>query len=161
MFFLALLLTSCEEEKVDTSKIIFDPVFAKNLLTKSNDTIQIDAELYTLEVLLNRDFMPPVPKDGAPLTSMNCLASMDGDSIPTTIDLVKQYVINNDSIWISLYEKENPENGNTASKLCKISIEGPQWNPGILVDVVVEIYDSKNDSIIFISASDQIINSTY
>jgi len=156
----SLLPVSCEKEvKLERSKIIVNPQFAKDLLKKSSDTINIDMIDFFLEVSIYPDSMPGGSTEGNPLISTNCLTSIESLVVPQTIDLVKQYVIKNDSIWISLYEDEKEKIDSNRVKVCRTSINGPSWNPGILVDVVAEGYDSKNDDTFFIRALDQIINS--
>lgn len=151
---------SCEEDvKLERSKIIVNPQFAKDLLKKSSDTINVDMIDFLLEVSIYPDSIPVGSPGGNRLISMNCLTSIESLVVPQTINLVKQYVIKNDSIWISLYEEENEEIDSNRVKVCRTSINGPLWNPGILVNVVAEGYDSKNDDTFFIRALDQIINS--
>jgi len=141
--------------------IIFDPAASEKLLEESFDTILIDTVSYVLEANLYRDFMPVSPPGGKPLVSLNCLVAVDSTDIPQNIVLVKQFVINHDTVWMKDYEKDYYNGGTGSYQLCKVSINGPMWDPGVLVDVVAEIYNSKNDSTYFLRSLDQCIEKTY
>jgi len=151
-------MIGCEEEELPRGKLIYDPLLTEELLGNSFDTLSIDSYHYFLNVWLNRDFMPICPPDGRPLVCLNCLISMDSTVIPQNIDIIKQYVINNDTIWIKQYVDEDEREEMINFKLCKVAGDGPMWNPGIFVDVIVEVYDSRTDSTHFVRALEQYIN---
>jgi len=75
---------------------------------------------------------------------LNWLRNLDSTDIPENIDLIKQYVIFNDSIWISDYETDTTANF-PKFKIEKGSMNGPKWGPNIYVDVISEIYNSETN----------------
>jgi len=140
-------LLSCENTENDNfADIRKDKELIKNLNEKSVDTLEIDNQTLVLEAYLWRDFMPgPSNENGSSLNAINRLVSIDSTSMPGSIDLIRQYVIHNDSIWLSDYEEETRSSPDY--KIEKISRNGPKWDPQIQVDVISKIYnsDSKKD----------------
>jgi len=143
LVFLVLLgLLSCENTEDDNfASIRKDKELIKELNKKTVDTLEIDNQAYVLGVYLWRDFMPgPSNENGSSLNAINRLISIDSTSIPGSIDLIRQYVIHNDSIWAADYEEETRSSSSTHIE--KISRNGPKWGPQILVDVISKIHDS-------------------
>ena len=85
--------------------------------------------------------MPPSSNNGEPLVSINWLVETNSQSIPNNVDLVKQYVIYRESVWVSDYENEERNSG-SPHKLEKVSRNGPKWLTDVNVDVVAKVYDS-------------------
>ena len=140
-----IILISCEKEpniRVDTELI-------SELITKSYDTLIIESNKLVLDAYLWRDFMPISPPNGKPMISINWLRDIDSIKITDNIDLIEQYVIYNDAIWISKYENESrptqPE-----YKIEKISRDGPKWGPNIYVDVISKVIDSSTNNYYYI-----------
>jgi len=143
LIFLVLLgLLSCEKaEEVNSIDIRKDKELIKTLNEKSVDTLEIDNQVLVLEAYLWRDFMPgPSNENGSSLYAINGLVSIDSTSIPDSVDLIRQYVIHNDSIWVSDYEEEIRSSSDY--RIEKISRNGPKWGPQIKVDVISKIHDS-------------------
>ncbi len=145
-----IILTSCEKEDSNNeSNIRIDKELISELNSKSYDTLKIESNSFVLDAYLWRDFMPISPSDGKPMISINWLRNIDSTEISSNIDLIKQFVIYNDSIWISEYENESrpiqPE-----FKIEKVSREGPKWGPKIYVDVISKVHDSKTNNDFFI-----------
>ena len=166
LFFLLItgswfILFGCEQEPSDEHHFINDSAATEWLFEESCDTIRIDSTNYILEAYLYRDFMPVSPPEGRPLVSLNCLVALDSAEIPLTINLVKQFVIYHDTIWIKHYEKDDYDDKTRSYQLCRVSINGPLWEPGVLVDIVAEIYNSKNDSTYYLRSLDQLIEKTF
>ena len=140
VFTALIILISCEIEDDNKSNIRIDKELISELNSKSFDTLIIESDKYVLDAYLWRDFMPISPSDGKPMISINWLRKIDSTKIGENIDLIKQYVIYNDSIWISDYENEDlteqPE-----YKVKKVSRVGPKWGPKIYVDVISEVRD--------------------
>jgi len=80
---------------------------------------------------------------------MTSLTDIDSVQIPEQIKLVKQYVINGDSLWEAAYEDRIYVTDPYI--LQKISLNGPEWQ-GDRMTVVVEIQNMKTDSNYFIKS---------
>ena len=135
-----IILKSCEIEDDNKSNIRIDIELISELNSKSFDTLIIDSDKYVLDAYLWRDFQPINPSYGKPMISINWLRKIDSTKIGENIDLINQYVIYKDSIWISDYEIEDltvqPE-----YKVKKVSRAGPKWGPEIYVDVISKVRD--------------------
>ena len=115
---------------------------ASKIRASAVETLTIGSNNLVLEASLWRDFMPMIGSvNGRPLISVNRLVDVNSIEIPDNIGLVKQYVINGDLIWEAAYEEQSaPEMpGNIIER---VSRGGPEWETGISVDVIAEIYDS-------------------
>lgn len=155
-----IFIRSCEKKDIDTgSVILFDKELISQLNSKSHDTLVIGSNAYVLDVFLWRDFMPIAPPNGKPMKSINLLREIDSTEIPDNIDLIKQYVVYNDTIWISEYDNEySPDQLEYSIK--KLSVEGPKWGPEIYVDVISNIHDSSTDKDYFIRTKNVYVERT-
>ena len=160
MFLVLLGLLSCEKAEEDNySDIREDKELIEELNEKSVDTLNIDKQKLVLEAYLWRDFMPgPSDADGSSLLAVNRLVSLDSTNLPANIDLVKQYVIHNDSVWVADYEDE--PRSSPDYKIEKISRDGPKWGPQIYVDVVSKIQDSDSEEDHYLRVKDVYIERT-
>ena len=131
---IALLLSACEKPKV-----IEDSDLLSNLKSNSMDTLIFNSSKYTLDAYLYRNLFPggPIPT-ARPLIAYISLVNNDSVEISNELDITKLYVIKDPLIWVSTPTLSNddiiPE-----YKLTKISRDGPEWQTGILVDVVIEV----------------------
>ena len=134
MISLAVLITACEKPKV-----IEDSELLSNLKSNSVDTLYFNSNKYVLDAYLYRDFFPggPIPTT-RPLIASVSLLNNDSVKISSELDVTKLYVVKDPLIWISIptisSDQTIPE-----YKLTKISNDGPEWETGILVDVVIEV----------------------
>ncbi len=110
------------------------------LNSKLHDTLIIKSNKFVLDAYLWRDFMPISPSNGKPMISINWLRDIDSTEISDNIDLTEQYVVYNDSIWISEYENESSLT-QPDYKIEKTSRDGPKWGPKIYVDVISKVLD--------------------
>ena len=141
IFTVLVVLLGCEKAEIENkSNIRKDAELLGELKNSSVDTLKIGSNHLILDAFLWRDFMPESPAGGSPLLSVNRLIDIDFTGIPGNIDLVKQYVVYNDSIWISDYENETLPS--TDYKKEKISRNGPKWGPKVFVNVISKIHDS-------------------
>jgi hypothetical protein len=139
--------TSCEKPKISD-----DPYLLEALYTNSLDTLTIENNRYFLETDLSRNMMPggPIPTKRR-LSALVFLVRADSLAISTNITAGKLYVINYPQIWISKPGDSNISQG-PDYKLAKISIDGPEWDTDIYVDVVIEVVNnSTNDSYLLIA----------
>jgi hypothetical protein len=144
IFMTLILLISCEKEDINESNIRIDKELISELNSKSYDTLIIESNKFVLDAYLWRDFMPISPSDGKPMISINWLIDIDSIEISDNIDLIEQYVIYNDSIWIAEYENESSST-QPDYKIEKISREGPKWGPKIYIDVISKVHDSNTN----------------
>ena len=131
---IALLLSACEKPKV-----IEDSDLLSNLKSNSVDTLIFNSSKYTLDAYLYRNLFPggPIPT-ARPLIAYIVLVNNDSVEISNELDITKLYVIKDPLIWISIPTLSNDDNI-PDYKLIKISKDGPEWQTGILVDVVIEV----------------------
>jgi hypothetical protein len=149
-------LSSCEKDKI-SGDVISDPNLASELYSKSVDTLSFQSSKYILEVELYRDFFPgSFGSKKHPLVVSLYLVNID--SLPVSDDLVikRLYVINDQQIWIaSLNEGVQPNV--PEFKLEKLNNSGPEWDTGILVDVIIEIESKSTKDLFYLIAKNQSI----
>jgi hypothetical protein len=143
-----ILLLNCEKNNNEKDNINFNIRLDKELIQQLNseayDTLIIESGSFVLDAYIWRDFQPISPPNGKPMYSINQLINIDSAKIPSNVDMIKQYVIYKDSIWIADYYYELRPN-QPIYKIEKISIGGPKWGPKIFVDVISQIHDSLSD----------------
>jgi len=149
---------SCMNNDENEEGVIIDAQRAAELLNNASDTLIIADRSYVLEAFLWRDFMPG-DNDDHSLTSVNHLVALDSLSIPTNIDLTKQYVILSDSIWIADYTDQRDTIYDY--KLSRVSREGPEWGINKSVSVVAELTQTTVNSTYFIKVENISIIATY
>lgn len=159
-FLIILIFTlNCSSNGIGNEDIRVDPELIKELRSSSSETLQIESNYFTLDAYLWRDFMPSSPPNGRPMISVNKLIETNSDTIPDHIDLIKQYVIHGNSIWVTDYEDEK-RNSNSPHIIERVSRDGPKWDTGISVDVVTKVYDSKTGENHFLILKNVTINRT-
>ncbi len=135
--FFVVLLSACEKPSV-----IDDAELLDRLMTKSVDTLVYNSSKHVIEAEVYRDFFPgsSIPTK-RPLIASVSLVNLDSVRISTDLDITKMYIISDLLIWVS-----SPTSTNSQSipeyKLNKFSNDGPEWDTNILVDVVLEIWNS-------------------
>jgi hypothetical protein len=131
---IAMLLSACEKPKV-----IEDLDLLSNLKSNSVDTLIFNSSKYTLDAYLYRNLFPggPIPT-ARPLIAYISLVNSDGIEISNELNITKLYVIKDPLIWVSIPTLSNDDNI-PEYKLTKFSKDGPEWQTGILVDVVIEV----------------------
>lgn len=158
LFSLALLSfgNSCQKDKLD-GEVLNNPALAEELYSKAKDTFVFENQNLVLETELYRDFFPGVPSNGKTnLQALLWLISVDSSSITEQFSITKLYIINNNEVWVSVPDERNddylPE-----YKSHYVSINGPQWDTGLKVDVVVALTRVSNSKEYFLIAHDQTI----
>jgi hypothetical protein len=147
---LMICIISCEKPDVRENQTLINSLYAN-----SHDTIEIGTNKYIIETDLSRDFMPGYPHK-RPLVALIFLVNIDSLPIPSSLNISRLYVINDQLVWTS-----NPVDSNQPHvpgfKLDKVSNDGPEWDTGILVDVVTEVIDkSTNAQYLIISRQQKI-----
>jgi len=158
ILFVIFSLASCINNDETEVEITVDAQLAYDLLNNSSDTLNIADRNYILEAFMWRDFMPG-DNDDHSLTSIKHLVALDSLSMPSYLDLTKQYVILNDSIWITDYTDQRDNLYDY--KLSRVSREGPEWGINKSVSVVAEVTNTTADSIYYIKVENVVISATY
>jgi hypothetical protein len=127
-------------------------------LQTAPEKIEVNGTEYTLETYLQRDFMPISPPDGSPLIALVKVKAPGETAISSKIDATRLWVVKGKEIWET--EFANEEGSAIGDTLKKIARDGPKWEPGISVDVVVRIIDLKSGKNYLLKASNQAIHRT-
>lgn len=158
LFFVCVLLLNSISLSLAGSRKPAD----KNIkeLLAAADTVTISQTVVVLETYLWRDFMPVSPPDGKPLRAVVNLVPVNTDIIPAEVDLVKLWVISENTVWSTgLQIVGEPDLSRPQPKIEKMASGGPKWGPGITVTVLVQIEDPEGDYYL-IKAEDQMIHRT-
>lgn len=159
ILFSAWLFTSCDKDNFE-GIIISDEVFINNLHSNSSDTIIVDNQSLILETFVYRDFMPGGPiKQSTRLTASVNLVNIDSVLVTQNFSVAKLYLINEKQVWSS-DPKFDIESYIPNFKRRLYSTNGPEWETGILIDVVISIIDKSNNIEKFLIARNQIIERT-
>jgi len=148
---------SCEKDGLQ-GDIVIDNELRNLLYIDSKDTLNIDMQNLVLETELYRDFFPGggIPEKRGLTASLN-VRNIDSLLIEDNVDIVTLYVINGEQIWIS-----TPESNDNYSIpdfiLHRVSNDGPEWDTGNYVDVVVEIRGFSSSAYNYLISRDQLIN---
>ena len=104
--------------------------------------------------------MPISPPDGKPLRAVVKLKPVNTEKIPAEVDLVKLWVISENTVWSTGLEiVGEPDLSRPQPNIEKMASGGPKWGPGITVTVLVQIKDPEGDYCL-IKAEDQLIHRT-
>jgi Uma2 family endonuclease len=147
-------LSSCEKDKI-SGDVISDPELASDLYSKSVDTLSFQSNKYILEAQLYRDFFPggPIQRKHALVASIY-LVNIDSLPVSEDIEIKRLYVINDQQIWIASL-KEGVQPNVPDFKLEKLNNSGPEWETGIVVDVIIEIESKSTTDLFYLIAKDQ------
>ncbi len=122
------------------------------------ELVMVDYTLF-IETYLWRDFMPITPPGGKPLRGVIKIIAEGIKGFPVQIKIKQLWIIKNKSeIWESESLKEQPPEYPN-EKIVSFD-NGPKWEPGIMVDVVVRITDTQTGKSFLLKASDQVIQRT-
>ncbi len=127
-------------------------------INSSLGTVTIDGIAYSLESYLWRDFMPIIDPP-VRLNANNTLIREDGNAIPSDIEIVQHYIVNDSEIWVP-DDMETRQSESNPNELDTISRKGPTWEIGTKVDVALEIEHQETGEIFFFSVSDVSIDKT-
>ncbi|RLD89388.1 MAG: hypothetical protein DRJ09_06695 [Bacteroidetes bacterium] len=153
---LLLFGNSCRKDKLD-GEVLNNPALVEELYSKAKDTVVFNNQHLVPETELYRDFFPGKPTSSKTnLQVLLWLISADSSSISGKYSVTKLYVINNNDVWISEPNERN-DDYLPDYKSHYVSINGPQWNTGLKVDVVVAVSDISNSKELFMIARDQTI----
>jgi len=128
-------------------------------LTTAPTKIVLAGKTLILGTSLWRDFMPIAPPDGKPLVALLQVKTGDGSSVPATVSADTVWVIHGAQIWSGLLQEERSR-AETMPLYEVVAREGPKWDPGITVDVVVRLRDASGRAFL-LRATDQVIRGTF
>lgn len=156
LFIILLTINSCEKDKI-YGDITDDSKLFTSLYSDSVDTLTIGTNNYFVETDLYRDFFPGGPFPGKnPLVASIYLVNSDSLPISNNIVIKKLYIINNQTIWIS-EPVDNGQLNHPDYKLFGLSNNGPTWDTGITVDVILKIANKSVQKDYFVIKKDQYI----
>ncbi len=154
---MVLTFVSCHKKDVLDGNVVNDAALVENLLMKAKDTVTVNNQKLTLETELYRNFFPgDAYHRNTRLTASVYVVNTDSTTVTNQITGLKLYVINQNDIWIS--EPENRSNEITTQyqyKLYYLSLNGPKWDTGITVDVVISLTDLSDNTEKYLIARNQ------
>jgi len=148
-------LSSCEKDPID-GDIVIDNELLDILYSESTDTLVIADQRLILNTELYRNFFPGGAPRTRPLIAHTYIVNIDSIQIPDNIDVTKLYIVNNGQIWIP-----SPDVCDNCFypdfELHSTYTDGPEWETGIYVDVIIEITDFNTSNNYYLIAEDQLI----
>ena len=154
-YFLIASVISCSKDNLN-GDVGINSQLIERLYMDSKDTVIIDNQNLVLETDLYRDFFPGVQKKNTRLFASISVANSDSSLITDKFEIKTLYVIYMDQIWIS-DPKSQDDQYTPIYKVSGISINGPGWETGIYVDVVLAIQDLSTAKLNYLIARNQII----
>ena len=87
-----------------------------------------------------RDFMPVAPPGGQPLIASIQVVAADGGAFPPDITVDRVWIYG-PTVWDSAPAevRRAPEGGTPPDQIAVIARDGPKWEPGIEVDIVLRL----------------------
>ncbi|MFX0181436.1 MAG: hypothetical protein ACFE95_00030 [Candidatus Hodarchaeota archaeon] len=154
ILFFAIILISV----IIGSSLVLNP--SKESLASLNaapEQVSVENRMYRLETYLWRDFMPISPPDGKPLIAVVKVLPNDSLKFPANIDADHLWVVNGQEIWsTSFSDEEVPQDEYILEKIAR---DGPKWDPGISVDVIVRLVVNDHNTYL-LKAPNQTIHRT-
>ena len=127
-------------------------------ILSASEEIVINGRFFNLETYIWRDFMPPSPPDGKPMIIIIRIIPNDSQAFPSDLDANRLWLINGEDIVSLTFTNETrikPPN-----ILEKVAREGPKWDVGIKIDIVIRLIQNGYRTY-YLKAKDQIIHSTF
>jgi hypothetical protein len=123
-------------------------------LQEAPKTAAIAGEELTLATFIWRNFMPAAdPKAVRPILATLTLQTTDQKPLPAGITVEQVWLINDDQLWTTTEMELFPLVADSPHQTVKLR-NGPEWETGIMVDVVLQLRDSQQE-ICLIKASAQ------
>ena len=127
-------------------------VCVKDLRSAPIDVV-LDGRSLHLSTYIWRDFAPSSYSGGQPMIAVFKVSTSDKKPLPSGIRMDRSWVLFGDQIW-EAWEFRTRMKGSTKSEdswvrcpespVCEVTArEGPKWDPGIYVDVVVRLIDKE------------------
>jgi len=147
---LLLLFAACQDSVNDFN----EP--AETVIRNAPDSVVVSGTAYKLTTYLYRDFMPMMNPVNNGLIASAYLETTKHTPIDNSLVLNKIYIIKRNTIWESPFSSFISSDVNY--KTGAVMRDGPVWDTGIYVDVVVSFILKGNEY--FIKAPNQLINRT-
>jgi hypothetical protein len=149
-----IFICSCEKE---STVIPVDESIPLEALS-APEYVELSGMRIYLETYLWRDFMPISPPDGRAMIAALYVVEADEKDIPQDLDIDHLWVINGSEVWSTgTFDDYRPTH--PPYKIQRIARDGPKWEPGIEVDVIVRIVSDDNICF-YLKAKDQAIYRT-
>lgn len=152
--FLIMIIFSCKKDDL-YGDVVVDSQLHELLYLNAEDTIKIDNQNLILQPELYRDFFPSVTKKNTRLMASLYIVNIDSLKISNKLDIKTLYVINKEQIWISTLN--TTEDMMPIYKLYRVSMNGPEWETNIFVDIVAAIEDLNTKKTNYLIARNQLI----
>ena len=109
------------------------------MLPEIPESVNIGAAEYRFDAYLWRDFMPISPPDGKPLLCSIQVKEVGSKTFAPGVTAEHLWVFHEAEVWSTPFsDEERPSGGNILDKMAR---GGPNWGPGVNVDVVVALRD--------------------
>jgi hypothetical protein len=127
-----LLLAACDQPTTISTQ--------PRQLREAPTQVLVEGHSLIMETYVGRDFMPIAPPDGQPMVAVLRIRTADGRAFPSGVTAERVSVVQGEAVWTAptVREAASQEPGT----LEVIAREGPKWQPGSKVDVVVYLRDS-------------------
>lgn len=132
------LLAGCDPQ---TTTISPEP----DRLPETPAPVQIGENELTLETYLWRDFMPFAPPDGEPLVAVLKVRTVNGSALPAGVRADSVSITHLTEVWRAPVRQESASL--VPSVLTVHARNGPKWEPGVNVDVVLHLRDGTGRAI--------------
>ncbi len=123
---------------------------------KAQEEIHEGNITYILWTYLNRDFMPISPPGGKPLAAIIRVQASNTEQFPLTTKVERLWIFNGTKINSTLATDEFSIDGSIYEMVFR---DGPKWEVGLKIDVVVKLNTSFN--IYYLKAVNQTIHSSW
>lgn len=140
---LAALATGCGDEGDVATKppAPSPPSYSTQELLAAPLELKFGGIAYEVSAELWRDFMLGGPADGSPLMAFARIAAVGALGWPAEITTIYVYVVKDGEVWASKMEWDGSASL-PANERRYAAREGPRWDTGIRVDVVVGVRTS-------------------
>jgi hypothetical protein len=116
------------------------PSVPLNNLLAAPLAIEFGGRQYSLETFLYRDFMPGPDRGGSLLIAIVYLTAVDGQAFPDDVDCSRIWVVNGEEVWETTFQDEmRPRSPSHLNQLEKVARNGPVWDIGTRVEVIVSV----------------------
>lgn len=147
---LALITSACSRSTAPSAD---SPTLTT--LRSAPASAKVGEKTLVLSAYLWRDFMPPVPAGGPPTTLVVSIATSDSAVAPN-VTLDAAWVVNGSDVWSPALEFD-PLVDPYPNTILKFGRNGPKWEPGTTVDVVVRVRAPDGRSYLIRSAGEKVM----
>ena len=111
------------------------------------ERVSLAGKTLTVEALVWRDFQPITPPGGSPLMATVRIKAADGTQVPASLRAEALWVVADGKTWTPPAIEEQPR-AQTAPDYGVMARNGPKWEPGTAVDVVVRLRDARGNRVL-------------